>query len=144
MCLYFANLQAFLVPGLCLSKVYANTMLILFNNRIKIVDGRDSNSSEDDREDIFRSARRSVTDEQLPSPPTRKSTTRNTSTVLVSNNRLVFRLADIPPSPIRPLAEESSPVSKRRTSSEHDLVGSAETRSDASIHVCTLCFFLHC
>jgi hypothetical protein len=133
LCLYFANLPAFLVPGLCLSKAYANTMLILFNNRIKLVDGRSGNSSEDDRENMFRSA--GGRSEQLPSPTTRKSTTRNTSTVFVSNNRLVFRLADIPPSPVtRPQAEESSAAGKKRTSLEHDLASSAETKSDASIH----------
>ncbi|KAF9564534.1 hypothetical protein CPC08DRAFT_705273 [Agrocybe pediades] len=42
LCLYFANTPSFLIAGLTLSKVYANTMLVILNNRAKIVDGRDS------------------------------------------------------------------------------------------------------
>lgn len=146
MCLYFANSQAFVVPGLALSKVYANILLLLFNNRIKVVDGRgnanDSSNSNWEaafREDINRN------NEQPPSPITRKSVTReagpgrarSTSTVIVSNNRLIFRLADMPPSPQRanPTEQPSSPVERTRQSLEKDMTSSVGTRSDISLHM---------
>lgn len=148
MCLYFANSQAFLVPGLSLSKVYANILLLLFNNRIKLVDGRandNSNSSNSNWEAAFRGENDHNSDVQPPSP-TRKSglreggRARSTSTVFVSNDRLVFRLGDIPPSPqrTRPQVPKLEPVERTRPSLEKDMTSSVGTRSDISLHVCFL------
>jgi len=138
MSLYFESSVAFIVPGLSLSKVYANVMLILFNNRIKLVEGRSTvNSTYNDREDTFIDR----VSEQPPSPSSSaaRQTERyrgSTSTVFVGKDRLVFRLTDVPPSPRRekPLAEEASPVDRKRPSLEHDLASSSGTRSEATTH----------
>ena len=147
MCLYFANSQAFLVPGLALSKVYANILLLLFNNRIKLVEGRSNvnDSSNSNWEIGFREGLDRNADKQPPSP-TRKSgasreaipgRARSTSTVFVSNNRLVFRLEDLPPSPQRAKPVEEVPVEQTRTSLEKEMTSSMGTRSTLSLHVCT-------
>lgn len=90
LCLYFANASAFIVPGLTVSKIYANTMLFILNNRMRIVDGRLKSEDEVTLD----------SPSQLFTDPTRTSGSgggrpRNTSTVMVSNDRLVIRLHDI-------------------------------------------------
>jgi len=144
MCLYFENSQAFLVPGLALSKVYANILLLLFNNRIKLIDGRASEikSTNSNWEDAFRVEAGPNTDAQPPSP-TRKNVVReggrvrSTSTVFVSNDRLVFRLGDLPPSPQRtkPKEQEAGPLERTRPSLEKEMTSSVGTKSDISLHV---------
>jgi len=147
MSLYFESSVAFIVPGLSLSKVYANIMLILFNNRIRFVEGRSSVASTcDDREDMF-------IDRVSEQPPSRRSSAAReaeryrggTSTVFVGRDRLVFRLTDLPPSPRRgrPLAEEASPVDRKRPSLEHGFASSSG-RSETTTHVRTLFFLLRC
>jgi hypothetical protein len=140
MCLYFANSQAFLVPGLALSKVYANILLLLFNNRIKLVNGRD-NENDSNWEEALRAQVDTNTDAQPSSPisPTKKNgRARSTSTVFVSNNRLVFRLGDLPPSPQRTRPKEQAgpvTVERARASLEKEMTSSVGTISDVSLHV---------
>jgi len=112
LCLYFGNSQTFLVPGLSLSKVYANTLLVLFTNRIKVSGGRSqfegntrSHIAEEESFSIQPEGDRNNTQGERPPPPSKNIITRkasllsNASTVVVSNNRLMFRLGDMPPSP---------------------------------------------
>ena len=151
MCLYFANSQTFLIPGLALSKVYANILLLLFNNRIKLVNGRanENNSTNSNWEGAFRVEDPNA-DAQPPSPITKKNAvreggrTRSTSTVFVSNDRLVFRLGDIPPSPQRtkPKPQVVIPVERARPSLEKEMTSSVGTRSDISLHVSFVFFFV--
>ncbi|PPQ84246.1 hypothetical protein CVT26_012354 [Gymnopilus dilepis] len=84
LCLYFANNQSFIVPGLSVSKLYANTMLVILNNRMRIVDGRTHNPNDSDPG--IESPRR-----LFAHPESRRST----STVVIKNGRLVFRLNDL-------------------------------------------------
>lgn len=148
MCLYFANSQVFLVPGLSLSKVYANILLLLFNNRIKVVDGRanENNTTNSNWEEAFRVEIDHTVDVQPPSPIKKNAgdRPRSTSTVIVSNDRLVFRLGDMPPSPqrTRPKSQEAGPVERTRPSLEKDMTSSVGTRSDISLHVRFLFFSL--
>lgn len=81
--LYFAFTDAFLVPGVTISKVYANTMLMILNNRLRIIGGRieERQESMDDKTDVsFRN-------------PTTGSGGR--TQIHVSRDRLTFRLNDI-------------------------------------------------
>jgi len=135
MCLYFENSQAFIVPGLSLSKVYANTMLILFNNRIKIVEGRSSGKNSDDNPDETFSDRivEQLSPSSRKSPAARGGFRGNTSTVFVGKDRLLFRMTDIPPPP--PLEEEVISIDRKRPSLERsDLASSVGTKSEASLH----------
>jgi hypothetical protein len=80
-CLYFIKTTAFVVPGLTISKVYGNTMLIILNNRI--------------------ASRRLRTDESvnLEVPNTSRA---GGSSIIVTTDRLIFRLdstMDRPPVP---------------------------------------------
>ncbi|CAA7268392.1 unnamed protein product [Cyclocybe aegerita] len=84
LCLYFANHQIFVVPGLTISKIYANTMLVILNNRIKILDGRvPADQSQVEFERCLSGSFQSVKTNSKP---------RNTSRVIVSKDRLTFRL----------------------------------------------------
>ncbi|KAF9482715.1 hypothetical protein BDN70DRAFT_402919 [Pholiota conissans] len=88
LCLYFGNDSAFIIPGLTVSKVYANTMLVLLNNRMEIVAGRRRTQEE--------------SHDSLNSPTAFRNpatSSRQRSTIMVSNDRLTFRLNDIPPLP---------------------------------------------
>ena len=133
------------MPGLALSKVYANILLLLFNNRIKIVDGRadENKTTNSNWEEAFRGEANPNADAQPPSPispssPTKKTgRARSTSTVFVSNDRLVFRLGDLPPSPqrLRQKEPEAGPVERTRPSLEKEMTSSVGTRSDISLHV---------
>ena len=133
------------MPGLALSKVYANILLLLFNNRIKIVDGRadENKTTNSNWEEAFRGEVNPNADAQPPSPispssPTKKAgRARSTSTVFVSNDRLVFRLGDLPPSPqrLRQKEPEAGPVERTRPSLEKEMTSSVGTRSDISLHV---------
>lgn len=87
LCLYVSHIELFVIPGLSMSKIYATTMLVILNNRIKILGGRFDNEGDEE------------------SAVTRISTSgerRNSRTkIFVSNGRLTFQLgSDIPPSPI--------------------------------------------
>jgi len=86
-CLYASQSEFFVIPGLCMSKIYATTMLVIFNNRIKISGGRFD--QEEDEECA-------LTETRLSRRESRDSRTK----ILVSNRRLTFKLAkDAPPSP---------------------------------------------
>lgn len=78
--LYFSFTDAFIVPGVTISKVYANTMLMILNNRMRIIGGRieERQESIDDKADVS----------------FRNPTTSRTQ-IHVSRDRLTFRLNDI-------------------------------------------------
>ena len=91
LCLYFGGTSSFIIAGLSLSKVYANTMLVILNNRIEIVAGRAGQE-----EAQIGSSSRSDGASVLRSTPSR----RQRSTIMVSKDRLTFRLDPItPPTP---------------------------------------------
>ncbi|KDR72613.1 hypothetical protein GALMADRAFT_73557, partial [Galerina marginata CBS 339.88] len=89
LCLYFANSQSFIVPGLTVSKIYANTLLVMLNNRMRMVNGRLSNDDDENSQIssgmLFRDRPRSHS----------QSAPRHTSRIIVSNDRLIFRLDDL-------------------------------------------------
>lgn len=90
LCLYFANSSAFVVPGLTASKIYANTMLVILNNRMRIVDGRMGVEDEvtiDSPSQLF-------ADQTRTSEETSRRA-RGNSTIIVSHDRLIIRLDDI-------------------------------------------------
>lgn len=82
LCLYVSHSEAFVIPGLSMSKMYATTMLVVFNNRVKISGGRFDQDDDDDVESAIEVA---VT----PSRERRNSGAK----VFVSNARLTFQLA---------------------------------------------------
>ncbi|PPQ93760.1 hypothetical protein CVT25_008140, partial [Psilocybe cyanescens] len=133
LCLYFANASAFIVPGLTVSKIYANTMLFILNNRMRIVDGRLKSEDEVTLD----------SPSQLFTDPTRTSGSgggrpRNTSTVMVSNDRLVIRLHDIQRTNSHvPRNSEHDTIrqdDRRRKSAEGD-ESSIETRNSPNVMV---------
>lgn len=69
-----------------MSKIYATTMLVILNNRIKISGGR---FDQDDSEE----------ESQTPLSPSRERRNSRTTKILVSNGRLTFQLADVPSMP---------------------------------------------
>jgi hypothetical protein len=75
-----------------MSKIYATTMLVILNNRIKIIGGRfDNEGDEESRLTGIGTSRTGTSGER------RNSRTK----IFVSNGRLTFQLAsDTPPSPI--------------------------------------------
>lgn len=88
-----------------MSKIYATTMLVIFNNRIKISGGRFD--QEEDEECALTSTR--LSRDQRRESLAGDSASRKTK-ILVSNGRLTFQLAtDAPTSP----SVESSPTSHR-------------------------------
>ncbi|KAH9477720.1 hypothetical protein JR316_0009946 [Psilocybe cubensis] len=107
LCLYFATSPAFIVPGLTVSKVYANTMLVILNNRMQIVNGRFVTGSdvEDDGTATIGSQNRIFASEQSRSQSPTETETRSTermsrrtrarSTIIVARDRLVIRLGDV-------------------------------------------------
>jgi len=97
-CLYAMKSEFFVIPGLCMSKIYAITMLVIFNNRIKISGGRFDQEEEDEECDLTTTR---LSRDQLQRRESRDS--RKTK-ILVSNGRLTFQLA---PSP----SVENSPTS---------------------------------
>jgi len=105
-CLYVSKSESFVIPGLCMSKLYATTMLVIFNNRVKISGGR-FDEDEDDEECEFTSSRLS----RDPPPVTRNDSSKKTK-ILVSSARLTFQLAtDLPSFPSRSSTSvENSPT----------------------------------
>jgi len=85
LCLYASHNQAFVIPGLAMSKIYAITMLVILNNRLRIEGGRFNQEEE----------------ASLPISFDRTGRQRNSRTnIIVSNGRLTFQLADtLPASP---------------------------------------------
>ncbi|KIK01544.1 hypothetical protein K443DRAFT_678306 [Laccaria amethystina LaAM-08-1] len=79
--LYFSFTDSFIVPGVIISKVYANTMLMILNNRLRIVGGRieERQESMEDKTDVS----------------FRNPTTTSRTQIHVSRDRLTFRLNDI-------------------------------------------------
>ena len=79
--LYFSFTDAFIVPGSTISKVYANTMLMILNNRLRIIGGRieERQESNEDKTDVS----------------FRNPTTTSRTQIHVSRDRLTFRLNDI-------------------------------------------------
>jgi hypothetical protein len=79
--LYFSFTDSFIVPGVTISKVYANTMLMILNNRLRIVGGRieERQESMEDKTDVS----------------FRNPTTTSRTQIHVSRDRLTFRLNDI-------------------------------------------------
>jgi hypothetical protein len=90
-----------------MSKIYAITMLVIFNNRIKISGGRFDQEEEDEECDLpSRLSRDPRRDSRRESRDGRKTK------ILVSNGRLTFQLADVPPSPsVAATSSFSDPVS---------------------------------
>ena len=82
LCLYSSRNPLFVIPGLALSKIYATTMLVILNNRLKIEGGRFN------QEDV---------ESSLPSPRERQASRK--TKILVSNGRLTFQLAELPAIP---------------------------------------------
>jgi len=97
-CLYFIKTTTFLIPGLTISKVYANTMLVILNNRIKIVNGRFPAESVDNLDEAFvvgatRSpGGRGITDRSVYTMPSNRKAVSSGGSILVTRDRLVFRL----------------------------------------------------
>jgi len=103
-CLYANKSEGFVIPGLCMSKLYATTMLMIFNNRIKISGGRFD--QDDDEECEFTSTRLSSRD-----PPQEPRNDSKKTKILVSRTRLTFQLAtDLPTLPSS-TSVENSPIS---------------------------------
>ncbi|KAF8970235.1 hypothetical protein BDZ97DRAFT_1652686, partial [Flammula alnicola] len=118
LCLYFGNNQAFIVPGLTVSKIYANTMLVILNNRMEVVGGRTRRALDESNPDSpgGRMAFRS---------PANNSRTGR-STIIVSNDRLIFRLDDIPPMPKANSPKKSAEVDSSDSTSNRSAMVCAE------------------
>ena len=84
-CLFASLNQLFVIPGLVMSKIYAITMLMILNNRVKISGGQ-FNQEEDDDEELVLPTR----DQRNSKPKTK---------ILVTNERLTFRLPEVPAVP---------------------------------------------
>ncbi|KAF8799753.1 hypothetical protein BYT27DRAFT_7200985 [Phlegmacium glaucopus] len=95
LCLYSSRNEIFVIPGLSMSKLYATTMLVILNNRLKIEGGRFEQGD--------------VEESTLSSQGERRNS--RTTKILVSNGRLTFQLADVPAMP-----------NSRNTSTAHDSV----------------------
>lgn len=103
-CLYVSKSEFFVIPGVCMSKIYAITMLVIFNNRIKISGGRFG--QEEDEEST--QTRTTLSTTGTSREQRRESRDSRTTKIFVSNGRLTFQLAsDVPPSP----SVESNPGS---------------------------------
>jgi len=103
-CLFVTKSESFVVPGLCMSKLYATTMLVIFNNRLKISGGRFD--QEQDEENALTT--------RLSRDQRRESRDSRTTKIIVANGRLTFQLAeDQPPSPS--FQNSSSPNSARNS-----------------------------
>lgn len=90
-CLYFVKSTAFLLPGLTISKVYANTMLVILNNRI--ISGRLPSESLDNLDMPPRSpGGQSLNRCVFTVPSARQSTRAGGTSIIVTKDRLVFRL----------------------------------------------------
>jgi len=96
-CLYASKSECFVIPGLCMSKIYAITMLVIFNNRINISGGR-FDQDEDDEECDFATTTLSRDPRRDSRRESRPGDGKKTK-VFVSSGRLTFQLADLPPCP---------------------------------------------
>lgn len=105
-CLFVTKSESFVIPGLCMSKIYATTMLVIFNNRIKISGGRFDQEEEEES---------GLTTTRLSRDQRRDSRDSRATKIIVANGRLTFQLAeDIPPSPsVRNSINFNSPRSVR-------------------------------
>jgi len=83
LCLYVSHSEPFVIPGLALSKIYAITMLVIFNNRIKISGGRFDLEEEEEHVEAALAAG------AMPSRDRRRS---SGTKVFVSNTRLTFQM----------------------------------------------------
>ena len=110
-CLYVSKSESFVIPGLCMSKLYATTMLVIFNNRIKISGGR-FGEDEDDEECEFTSSTHRLSRDP---PPESRNDSKKKTKILVSSTRLTFQLASELPSLPRTQAPSTS-VENRRSS----------------------------
>jgi len=94
-CLYFIKTTTFLIPGLTISKVYGNTMLVILNNRIKILNGRFPTESVDNLDEVITvGAPRSpgVRDRSVYTLPADRKTVSTGGSIVVTRDRLIFRL----------------------------------------------------
>ena len=78
-----------------MSKTYAITMLMIFNNRIKISGGRLDQEEEEECDFQVANVTSTLSRDQRPG---RSRDGRNTK-IFVSTGRLTFQLAEDPPSP---------------------------------------------
>ena len=101
-CLYATKSESFVIPGLCMSKIYATTMLVIFNNRIKISGGRFDQDEDEECDFTLSTLSRNPRRESR-----RESRDGRKTKILVSNGRLTFQLADDPSLP----SVESNPIS---------------------------------
>ncbi len=90
----------FLIPGLTISKVYGNTMLIILNNRMKIHNGRiphlDSTDNADTEAASVHNAGRIGFDGRSVYTRPSDDKSRAGGTIIVAKDRLLFRLDDTP------------------------------------------------
>jgi hypothetical protein len=93
-CLYVSKSEYFVIPGICMSKTYAITMLMIFNNRMKISGGRLDQEEEEEECDFATT----TLSRDHPQRKSRDASGRKTK-IFVSNGRLTFQLAEEPPSP---------------------------------------------
>lgn len=99
LCLFVSHIELFVIAGLSISKTYAITMLVIFNNRVKFSGGRF------DQEEVEEPSEAEVMETNLQR---RNSRTK----IFVSNARLTFKLApDIPSAPAVKHNPSSSVVS---------------------------------
>jgi hypothetical protein len=100
-CLYFIKTTAFVIPGLTISKVYGNTMLVILNNRI----ARRLHTEESEDLDLLPRSpgRRSFNGGPVYTMPSARQTTSRAggSSIIVTKDRLIFRLdPDMHPPPL--------------------------------------------
>jgi len=96
LCLYVSHSEPFVIPGLVLSKIYAITMLVIFNNRVKISGGRFDLAEEEEHLQAALAAG--------ATPSESRERRRSSGTkVFVSNTRLTFQMGvpSKPPTPSR-------------------------------------------
>jgi len=119
-CLYFVKSTAFLLPGLTISKLYANTMLVILNNRI--ISGRLRSDSIDNLDVSPRSPNGCV----FTVPSARRTTRGGGTSIIVTKDRLVFRLdPEINRAPPLPVEGDDSRSIKESIHSTHSIYGHA-------------------
>jgi hypothetical protein len=136
-CLYFGKATTFLVPGLTISKVYANTMLVILNNRMKILNGRFPNDSEDNFDVSPQTitvgaprspASRRTMDRSVFTLPSERKAVRTGGSIVVTKDRLVFRLdpaSDTRRSGLQSVSEGETQSVRESVHSERHVYGHA-------------------
>lgn len=98
-CLYWVKTITFVVPGLTISKFYGNTMLVILNNRMKILNGRMSTSDSVDNLDSVAAdihSRGGSEGRSVFTLPSDNKPGRSGGNIIVGKERLLFRLDNTP------------------------------------------------